>query len=261
MASGIPSSHRQIRRTVSRTPGASGSKLLEASSARSRNSDTAPSSPVPPSSASRVSSSSSARPVTASPPTRHTCSPGTPSGWRLVAITRSEGDRSSSPTTRSAQPSTTCSQLSRTRRVDSGSRPASAAGTGSLVMLRWKIVAATAWGTRPGSIVVDRSTHQAPPMKSGWIVSARAIASRVLPAPPGPQRVRARVRHTSERSSRSATSRPTSLVSWTGRFPRAPSRCSLVWVAVSSISKAPLAVDASRAAAPRLPTARCSRTV
>ena len=44
IGSGIPSSHRQIRRIVSRTPGASGSNRLDASAARSMNSDTAPSS-------------------------------------------------------------------------------------------------------------------------------------------------------------------------------------------------------------------------
>ena len=156
------------------------------------------------------------------PPTRHTCSPGTPSGWRLVAITRSDGERSSRLTTRSAHPSTTCSQLSSTSSVDSGKPRASAAGAGSCVRSRSRMVAATAWGTSRARACVDRSTHQAPPTKSGRIASASAIASRVLPAPPGPHRVSTRVRQTSERSSARAASRPTSLVSWTGRFPSAP---------------------------------------
>ena len=82
------------------------------------------------------------------PPTRHTCSPGAPSGWRLVAITRIDGERSSSATTRSAQPSITCSQLSRTSSVDSGNERASAAGAGSLVSSRRNTVAATTCGTR-----------------------------------------------------------------------------------------------------------------
>ncbi len=231
IARGIPSSQPQTRRTLSRTPGASGSKWLDASIARSRNSKTAPSSA--PSSAPPDPSA----PSTARPPTRHTCSPGTPSGWRLVAITRSDGDRSSSVTTRSAHASTTCSQLSSTRRIDSGTPRASATGAASVLRSRSRMVAATAWGTSRASKVLDRSTHQAPPTKSGRIASASAMASRVFPAPPGPHRVSTRVRHTSERSSASAASRPTSLVSWTGRFPCAPSRCSLSWVAVSSISQ------------------------
>ena len=55
--------------------------------------------------------------------------------------------------------------------------------------------------------------------------------------PPGPARVRTRVRHTSERRSASAASRPTSLVSWTGRLPSMPPRWSLMWVAASSIRR------------------------
>ena len=189
--------------------------------ARSMNSATAPSSGLSGSPGMAPSAGS----ATASPGTRQTCSPGTPSGWRLVAITRSDLERSSSATTNSAQPSTTCSQLSRTSRVDSGSLRASAAGTGSPLTSRLRIVAATTWVTRPASNVVDRSIHHAPPTKSARIASASATANRVFPAPPGPHRVRTRVRHTSERSSRSAASRPTSLVSWTGRFPSASSRC------------------------------------
>jgi hypothetical protein len=214
------------------------------------NSDTAPSSESSPRPASWSARSPS---VTARPPTRHTCSPGTPSGWRLVAITRSDWERSSSATIRSAHPSTTCSQLSSTSRVASGNRWASAAGAGSLVSSLCNTVDATTCATRWGSNVDDRSTHQAPPTKSGRIASATAIARRVFPAPPGPARVRTRVRHTSDRSSPSAASRPTSLVSWTGRFPSASSPGCLVWVAVSSIRRWHLAVVAV------LPCARLPR--
>ena len=209
------------------------------SRARSMNSATAPSSAGSRGSLARMASVERGRrrraPGLARPARRGRRAAG--GWWRSPAATASAR---AAPTTSSAQPSTTCSQLSSTSRVDSGSLRASAAGTGSPLTSRLRIVAATTWVTRPSSNVVDRSIHHAPPTKSARIASASATANRVLPAPPGPHRVRTRVRHTSDRSSRSAASRPTSLVSWTGRFPSASSRCcSLVSVAVSSISRAP----------------------
>ena len=175
----------------------------------------------------------------ARPPTRHTCSPGTPSGWRLVAITRSDGERVEEVDDgRAAHASTTCSQLSSTRSVDSGTPRGRARRRDVGARSRGEDRRGDAWATQAASsVVLDRSTHQAPPTKSGRIVSASAAASRVLPAPPGPHRVITRVRQASECSSARAAFRPTSLVSWTGRFPCAPSRCSLSWVEVSSISQ------------------------
>ena len=111
----------------------------------------------------------------ARPGTRHTCSPGTPRGWRLVAITRSDGERPSSATISSAHPPTTCSQLSSASSIDSGSWRASVAGVGSPLTSPSSTLAATTWATSSDSSVVDRSTHQAPPMKSGRIASASAM--------------------------------------------------------------------------------------
>ena len=92
IARGMPSSHGRSLDALGCTRCVR-IERREAARARSMNSATAPSAgrsgPSAPSSG------------TSSPPTRHTCSPGTPSGWRLVAITRIDGERSSSATTSS----------------------------------------------------------------------------------------------------------------------------------------------------------------
>jgi hypothetical protein len=112
-------------------------------------------------------------------------------------------ERDSSSTTNRAHPSTTCSQLSRTRSDVSVNRRAIAAA-GSLEGSAGSTIDAATCATRSASNVLDRSTHQAPPTKSGRTASASATANRVFPAPPGPHSESRRVCQTRARSSLSA---------------------------------------------------------
>ena len=127
----------------------------------------------------------------------------------------------SSSLTTVAQPSITCSQLSSSSSDESGNRLAIVADAEPLDASAGSTATAIACATDPGSTVCDRSTHQPPSTKSARTASASAIASLVFPAPPGPDRVSNRPRHTSALSSLSASSRPISSVSCGGRFPSA----------------------------------------
>ena len=78
---------------------------------------------------------------------------------------------------------------------------------------------AMASGTAAGSLIVASSTTQTPSVNS-WVSSAATCTeSRVLPTPPAPVRVTSRCACTSSPTSFTSTSRPTKLVTCTGRFP------------------------------------------
>jgi hypothetical protein len=154
---------------------------------------------------------------TASGGTRHTVSPGTPKGSRLVVSTATSGqDRSSSATT-SAAPSRTCSQLSR---QSSARRSRSSVATERAAPTRGSTgtpsVAATSSATSSGPVTASSSTHQTPSGHSA--VAATCAASRVLPLPPGPASVTSRGPASNCRTWRTSVSRPTNPVSCTGRL-------------------------------------------
>ncbi len=76
---------------------------------------------------------------------------------------------------------------------------------------------ATVTGTKSGSVIGARSTYQIPSLNSSASWLATCIASRVLPAPPAPVKVTSRFSASSSRTWVSCASRPTKLVSCTGR--------------------------------------------
>ena len=215
MASGIPSRVRHSRATASAfsLPSAKPDRAAEA---RSANSCSA-------SCRARSARDSGSSPVgTDSGGTRQTVSPRTRSGSRLVAITRSDGQLASSCWTNSAQPSTTCSHVSRmssSRRARSAS--ARVAIRGRSCSSRIPKVAATRRGSRSASAVSASSTSQAPSGNPGTRSQASRTARRVLPIPPGPHRVRARTSLSKSASSLRSRSLPMKLFGSAGRLPGA----------------------------------------
>ena len=143
--------------------------------------------------------------------------PAMPNGWRLVTITRSAGARASRSTTSRAAPVTACSRVSTTRRDgDARRRDATAPAVVELLARhergRHRLCDARVLGAvgqvRPPCSADEVRAH----------VSARPTANRDLPTPPGPLSVSSRVRHSIASSPSSSRARPSSEVSWVGRF-------------------------------------------
>ena len=149
---------------------------------------------------------SSARPAAApaagraSGGTGHSASPGIPSGSRLVASTRSRGQRPSSRRPARATASTRCSQLSSTSSASPADsavdEPARSASRGPPARRhqppsRRPSAPSTACGTSAGS--VDRGQLDQPDPAGQVGGRRRLVASRVLPAPPGPTSVTRRL--------------------------------------------------------------------
>ena len=119
----------------------------------------------------------------ASEGTRHTLSPDTPSGSRLVASTRSSGSASSSSATRRAEACATCSQLSSTSRVGASTE---CSPDPRRSVLPCSSTPRTALVTDSWSELLASSTHHTPPGYRSMLPAPRAIASRLLPIPPLP---------------------------------------------------------------------------
>ena len=155
--------------------------------------------------------------------TRQTISPVTCSGSRLVASTWSSGQPRSSASLRWAQAATRWSQLSSTIRA---SYDASAASSASTVPaprpgLR-PSAAASVSAITSGCETGASSTSQTPSRKSSRRRAATSRPSRVLPQPAGPAIVTSGPRRRRRASSSSSFSRPTKVVSSTGRLSRRP---------------------------------------
>jgi hypothetical protein len=157
--------------------------------------------------------------------TRHTVSPATPSGSRVVARTDTSGHERSRASASSAPASRRCSQLSRqtSRRRSRRCRVSARSGppTGSTMTL---VAAAASSATSVGSVTGPRSTHHTP---SGHRSASRAAAwtaRRVLPHPPEPVTVTIRSMPSSRSTAASSWLRPTKLVSWGGRLLASTSR-------------------------------------
>ncbi|MDQ3508855.1 MAG: hypothetical protein M3494_12700 [Actinomycetota bacterium] len=220
MASGAPSSFRH----TSATAGAFASttskpgEAAEARSAKSRGDSE------------REAASSDGESGTDMAGTGHILSPETPSGSRLVARTARCGHRRSNPSASLAHASTRCSQLSRrikhprSRRAAGSSRSISRPGRSPTPSTE-----AASRATSDGSLRGSNSTSQTPSGKAPPEIPAKlsspaklraaSSASRVLPEPPTPVSVRSRPGRTMPRTSSSSASRPTKLVSGSGRLP------------------------------------------
>lgn len=153
-------------------------------------------------------------------PTRKTTSPGTRSGSRLVARSRSRGQRASRVAASRAQVSARCSQLSSTISIvrvpsawTSASIPARPPRS------RTPRAAARACGSKSPSCSESRATHCARPVRPPRTRPASSSARRVLPTPPGPVRVSSREDLSSVRNRDSSRSRPTNASS-AGGSPR-----------------------------------------
>ncbi len=193
----MPSSRWQIRSTLCSS--ASTRKSERTRAARSVNSRTASSS--------------------TSDGTRHTSSPGTRSGSRLVASTDTSGQVRSKASTRLALASRTCSQVSRHNNIcRSRSCNANACSGSADGSISARTAAAVRPATNDESDTEPRSTHHTPSRQRAPRESAVRMASRVLPHPPAPAIVISRVVDSSRSTSSSSASRPTKLVSWVGRL-------------------------------------------
>jgi len=197
MASGSPSSRRQIERTAS----ASSSRRLNWGRARRARS---------------MKSSSASTSLNGG--TAQVTSPPTSSGSRLVATTFNAGAASSSPAVASAAESTTCSQLSSTTnawRPERCPRTAWASVRPDPGSLTPRVVAT--WShTKSPPDRGEKSTNQVPSGKSSAAAAARRSARRVLPAPPGPVRVSSRASASRAAAWANSVSRPTKRVSGAG---------------------------------------------
>ncbi len=141
---------------------------------------------------------------------RQTTSPGTPSGCRLVATTRTPRQERRSSSARRAHPPTRCSQLSSAISTDRSPRrcPRVTGGSAAGPMTTPSAIAATS-AIRAGSSTAARSTHA---LRSDPRPARRRSVSRarrVLPLPPGPTRVTSRCAASSSPTSRSSRWRPT----------------------------------------------------
>ncbi len=214
MPSGMPSRVRHSRATdavlaaVSVNPG-------RAPAARAANSRTAS---WPASSAAGASSGGRS-----SGGTRHTVSPRTRSGSRLVAMIRSHGHRASISCTSSAQSLTWCSQVSRISSMcRERSASASVCARPTPGSSRIPSVFATCWATGPcqsASSTSHASSRSPGPAPSVTTSRASRTASRVLPMPPGPLRVSARTSPSILARSDRSRSRPMKLFGSAGRLP------------------------------------------
>jgi hypothetical protein len=157
--------------------------------------------------------------------TRQVTSPGTPSGSRLVARSRSRGQASRSRSATSAQRRARCSQLSST---SSSARSPIAAARPSRSLAapaaRTDNAAAIAPETWPGSVSGASSTSHTPSGRPPTRPAAACSANRVLPQPPEPVSVTRRCPASRPATLASSSRRPTKLVSCTGRLWRPGSR-------------------------------------
>jgi hypothetical protein len=111
--------------------------------------------------------------------------------WDTLQFLREQARSKASA--RTAQASTTCSQLSRTKRISRSLRSSAIASVGERPGIsRMLRTLATAWGTSQGSETGASSTHYTPSSKRAVASSATAEARRVLPMPPGPVSVTVR---------------------------------------------------------------------
>ncbi len=214
MASGIPSSRAQIRATLSAFAGVS-TKCGWTRPARARNRRTA--------SASATASNAAHSPLPGfgrpSGEMRQTCSPEVRRGSWAVARTLSPGQSRRRPSTSRAQASIRCSQLSsRSSSCRPPMCPGSASATEVPYCSRSRSAVATSRDTWAGSVRAARLANQAPSGYSPSISRATSSASRVLPRPDAPVMVTSRACRRTAASSVSSGSRPTKLVSWTGRL-------------------------------------------
>ena len=153
-----------------------------------------------------------------------TLSPGMPSGSRLVASTRSRGQEASSRSTTSAAGSITCSQLSTSSNASRGrshSTSRSIGSTGSPLAGHVDDVPVeqTVDGAErlhhAGQLGHRREVHEpGAELRTSAAVdrSTTSVASRVLPAPPGPTIVTSRPLASCLDSRATSSSRPTSRV-------------------------------------------------
>jgi len=145
-------------------------------------------------------------------------SPATPNGSRLVATSRRRGQARNRASARPAQASTRCSQLSSTNNIAFGPRYSiSNSSTRRPGASRTPRAEATLWGTRSGSASAASSTQRVPSSSPTANSAANRRASLVLPEPPGPVIVSSRVPPRSSFISANSRSRPTKLVSSSGR--------------------------------------------
>ena len=190
----MPSSRRQISST------AADSSADKSRAARSLNSSTAA--------------------TTSSEGTRHNRSSARPSPSRLVDRIFTVADLARMRSIRSAAASTTCSQLSKTRRR---TLPSKVAATDSLIVMPGCCVmpstAATASGTAAGSATEASSKTQTPSGNSSARTPATSSANRVLPTPPTPANVTSRCDRIADATSSTSSSRPISLLAAGRRFP------------------------------------------
>ena len=217
MASGSPSSRRQIAATAAALPGVR-AKPGRTARARSVNSATAGEAAMSASEAVAGSAGSG------SGGTGYSRSARSPSAARLVATIARPGQRASSSPRSGATPAT-CSRLSRINSQASSQNSSARAGTSAPVP-DWSAPTARAIpaSTCPGSATAASGTNTAPPPKRSRSRWPAARASRVLPTPPGPVSVTSRTwgSVTSATTSPMACSRPTSEVAaaGSGRGPR-----------------------------------------
>jgi hypothetical protein len=179
IASGNPSRRRQIWSTIA-TLASVNWKSGTTACARSTNNVTAGPIPGP-----LCPSGTSASGLTGK-----SRSPASASGARLLAMTRSRGQLVKRSATRGAV-GKTCSKLSITnRRSRSPSASKRLSRSGRRPRSWTPTAAATAAGTSAGSRTGASSTKATPSATVAAISVATARASRVLPTPPGPVRVR-----------------------------------------------------------------------
>ena len=209
MASGIPSSRRQIRPATSVvcSSGASGTPCAAARSASSRTASLA-----------RIAAASPL-PGRPSDGTRYTYSPPMPSGSRLVASSARPGQPRSSASATLAHAPMTCSQLSSsTSRLRPLAASTSVSSTGRPGSCRTPSTSATVTATRSGSRSGARSANHTPSPPPSSSPAATCSPSRVLPAPPAPVSVTSRDPATRWRTAASSASRPMKLDTCAGRL-------------------------------------------
>ncbi len=220
IASGIPSSRRQISTTAGALSGVRENELNTAL-ARSTNSRTAS---VEPTSANHSVVGSPGRSMAdadggnARDGTCNSVSPRTPRASRLVQTIVKVGQETRRFSTRPATAPMRCSQLSRRMRSDLDRRKSITASNSERPgSSRTPSTRAASLTTRSACPIGASSTSHAPSYRSK-IRAATSSISRVFPAPPVPMRLTSRC--DPRRSSRSASSasRPTKLVRLVGRL-------------------------------------------
>lgn len=206
-------------------------KAREAAAARSANRRTASLVPRKSRTASPVPRSCSPLLGRVSGGTRHTVSPATRSGSRLVVRTRTWGQTVSTARQNLADSSMSDSQLSMTsssRRSPSASiRVSASARDGSALTPSTAATRGSIWSPRTASA---SSTSQTPPGNSPATWLATRTASLLLPMPPAPQSVTTRATPSRSVSSSTSASRPTKPLGSRGRLPPVREACAVSWV-------------------------------